>query len=228
MTEPELGRLGLEALTTLAAAFAGAWAAFKFEESRRSKEIIETRVGAGNRALYTLLNMFNVLKQYQKEVIDPCKPRGNLWLNMDATLPYGKGRISFNADELSFLLGVGQAATFTDVMLEEQRFDINIGLIERRSALLLEQAYTRLSEAGVRRGEPREIAEMEQILGQNIAQQLKYMTDSILQFTDQNVESLERMFKRLREALVLLYPKQKFIEVRFSSGEVPPAAGNVG
>ena len=186
------------------------------------------RAGAGNRALYTLFNMYNVLKQYQKEVIDPCKSRGHLWLNIDATLPYGKGRISFNADELSFLLEVGQANTFTDVMLEEQRFDINIGLIERRSVLLLEQAYPRLSDAGMHRGEQREIAEMKKILGENIVQQLRNMTDSILQFTGQNIESLERMFRRLRESLVLLYPERKFIEVRFSSGEVPPpVAGNV-
>jgi hypothetical protein len=161
--------------------------------------------------------MWNVLKQYQKEAIDPNKARGHLWLNLDATLPYGKGRISFNGDEVSFLVDVGQAATFTDVMLEEQRFDISIGLIERRSALLLEQAYPRLSDAGIRRGEQREIAEMEQILGESITQQLKNMTDSILQFTGENIVSLENMFRGPREVLMRLYPKHKFFEVKFDS-----------
>jgi hypothetical protein len=63
-----------------------------------------------------------------------------------------------------------------EVMLEEQRYETNIALIEQRSVLLLNHAFPLLSDAGVHRGENRPIAEIANILGENIVQQLKELT----------------------------------------------------
>ena len=58
-------------LSTLVAAFAGAWAAFRFESHRRQREETSRRVAAVNRALYTIYNMWNVLFQFDEECLKP-------------------------------------------------------------------------------------------------------------------------------------------------------------
>jgi hypothetical protein len=205
----------LNALTTLAAAFAGAWAAFRLENRRRRKETVNQQVGATNRALYTLFNMWNVLSQYQREVINEYRGKPDQWLNMVATTRREYGQLSFDAAELSFLLQTSDVNIFAEVMLEEQRCQTVIRLIDHRSSIVLGEVFPRLSNAGVRVGENRPRGEIETILGISIIHQLKELTKSITQLTGENIKSLEGTFDHLRAAALRIHPQQKFIKVDF-------------
>jgi len=94
----------LAAFVTLLATFVGAWVAFALERSRRRDEEEQRNVAAVNRALYTLLNFWNVLEQYRKDVIETHRGKPDAWLNM-AAAPFTKtGLANFEAGELIFLL----------------------------------------------------------------------------------------------------------------------------
>ena len=77
----------LEPITTLVAAFAGAWAAFLFESRKRKNEERERYRSSANQALATLSNMWNIMFQYHREVVQPVLGRDDAWLNMAATPP---------------------------------------------------------------------------------------------------------------------------------------------
>jgi hypothetical protein len=76
------GKEILSGAGTLVASFAGAWFAFRFARYQRERDKMDTDVAAGNRALFILTNMFNALRQHQKEVVDPYRNRHDAWLNL--------------------------------------------------------------------------------------------------------------------------------------------------
>src|SRR3569832_712067 len=78
-------------LATLVASFAGAWGAFLLENERRKREAEDRNIGAANRAIYTLFNLWNILEQYRKEVLEAYRGKPDAWLNVAAntTTPAG-------------------------------------------------------------------------------------------------------------------------------------------
>ena len=151
----------LDPLATLAAAFTGAWFAFYLERSHKAEEEVTRRVGAANRGLYTIFNLWNVQETFRKEVIEPHRSRMDAWFNMAATIPTQYGITSFEAGELSFLLGL-KSCVYTDLLLEEQRFALAMQLVKTRSEVIVQQAWRRLGEAGIAPLTP--MSEPEQLL----------------------------------------------------------------
>ncbi len=137
------------------------------------------------------------------------------WLNLVATKPAEFGFTRFEFKELSFLLQKGEATTFANVMLEEQRFHVVMGLIGQRSQLVLDEVFPRLSNADIRVGEQRPIADIEAILGISITHQLKEFTADIVSHVDEDVDSVKKTFVELRAAIQKIYPERKLVDVKF-------------
>jgi hypothetical protein len=206
--------------TTLAAAFAGAWAAFQLENRRRKREAVERHLSAVNRALYTVFNLWNILFQFQKEVIDPVRGKPDVWLNMSATLPSSYGLTSFQADELAFLLQTPHANTYSELLLEEQRFWVAIHQIELRSSIVLNQIFPRFSAAGVPVGAALTEPQIEGIIGIDVVHKLKQLTAGIIENVDENVKSLRTVHDALRNAITSVYPNKKVIRIGFEETKV--------
>jgi len=204
----------IEPVTTLIAAFAGAWFAFRFERKHKEAEEVRRRVGATNRALYTLYNLWNAMVQIRQEVINPYRGRIDAWLNLAATVPGRYERISFEAGELSFLLGIN-SPLYADLLLEEQRFNSAIQLLDVRTNIVLNEAWPRLARAGIGIGEQRDANEIERILGMDVTRKLKVMSDGLVKNVDENVKTITSVFGRLREAMKAAYPKERFLAVEF-------------
>lgn len=206
----------IDPITTLVAAFAGAWFAFLFERKHKQNEENARQIAAGNRALYTIFNLWNVQAQIKKEVIDPHRGRSDAWLNMAANFPSRYGLTVFEAGELSFLLGK-ESTLYSNLLLEEQRFDLAIQLVESRSRTILNEAWPRLAAAEVGIGDARESTEIEHIVGVDTTRKLKIFTEGIITNIDENLASLVKVHDELRKVLLELFPNQKFIKVEFSS-----------
>jgi hypothetical protein len=204
--------------SALAGTFVGAYSAFQLEQRQRLADAEDRRVGAANRALYTLKNMWNVLRQYQREHLDGQRDQPDLWLNLAATPPFGQsqGLVQFEAGELTFLLSRTHGNIFDKMLLQEQRFKVTLGLVDRRTALVFSEVFPRMERAQVHVGDQRPIAEIEAILGISLVHQLKQLTPGIVQFVDEDVAALRALFGELRAALVSLYPHQEFINVDFN------------
>lgn len=208
----------LAALGSLVASFAGAWAAFRFEGWRRKTEEEKKNVGAGNRAIYGVYGFWNVLEQYRKEALEPFRARpDDAWLNLAAhpTPPSATDR--FQTADLQFLLENGQPSIFAALMLEQQRFDLAMGLIAGRSRLILESVFPKMAAAGFAVGKSQDLADVERALGIDLCHQLQQMTGAIYQNVDEDLASLRNVYDDLRSALKTIYPKRKFIQIVFET-----------
>lgn len=212
----------LAALASLVASFAGAWAAFRFESQRKVAEEKKKNIGAGNRAIYGVYALWNVLEQFRKEVLEAYRGRPDAWLNLAAhpALPVATDR--FQTADLQFLLEQGQASIFAALMLEEQRFNLAIDLIRSRSDLVLNGVHPKMATAGFGVGQAQNQDAVEKALGIDLCHKLHQITAAIFQNVDEDLASLRSVYVDLRKALEALYPGQKFLQVIFEN-EAKPA-----
>ncbi|WP_332747900.1 hypothetical protein [Hydrogenophaga sp.] len=212
----------LAALVTLIASFAGAWAAFKFQAYEKNVVESDKAVGAGNRAIFTVYALWNVLEQFRKEVMDPYRGRPDAWLNLAAhpAAPVGDDR--FDMGGLQFLLERGQANVFAALMLEERRFNLAVDLIRSRSDLVLNTVFPRMAAAGFKVGQAQTLAAVEAALGEDISHKLKRITEAIYQNVDKDLASLRVLYVELRKALEELFPDRKFVQIIFDETPAQP------
>jgi hypothetical protein len=202
-------------LATLVAAFAGAWGAFLLENERHKREVEDRNIGAANRAIYTLFNLWNILEQYRKEVLELYRGKPDAWLKLAANPTVPTGEQTFQPGELQFLLQSSKAEVYAGLMLEEQRFAIALALIKARSLLVLDQVFPKMSAANVPVGQSLPEPEVEKILGIDLTHKLKQITAHIFKNVDEDLASLKVEHDRLHEAMKSLYPKRKILQVLF-------------
>jgi len=200
----------LVGLGTLVASFVGAWFAFQFANYQREREKVDQQIAAGNRALFTLTAMYNGLKQYQKEIIDPYRGKDDGWLNLHVTLPLNAD-LSFDMKDLSFVMETN-AVAFQHVFLEEQRFRMAAYMVEYHRRVLVSDAWPRLTAAGIGLDERRPLRDIEMALDPATIRQLKVITAGLITNVDDDVKSSMDVFKELRAALKSIYPDRKFID----------------
>ena len=150
---PELKDV-LAVLASLVASFAGAWAAFKFQAHEKKSAQTEREISSGNRAIFTVYALWNVLEQFRKEVMEPYRGRPDAWLNLAAHPAPPVSVERFQTNDLQFLLERENASVFVSLMLEEQRFNLAIDLIRSRSDLVLNAVFPKMGAAGFRVGQP--------------------------------------------------------------------------
>lgn len=204
-------------LSALLGTFVGAYTAFHFERREKQREVEEKNVGAINRGLYTIYRMWNLLRQYQRDHLEEVRDQPDRWLNLTSHPLTAHAQIQFEAGELSFLL-TSAGNVFANIMLEEQRFKLAVGLIEQRTKLMLTEVFPRMERANVGVGQQLVRAEVERIIGIGRIHQLRQFTDQVFEFVDTDVASLEATFAELRAEGERLYPKGKFIRVDFNPG----------
>lgn len=219
-----------DALAALMGAMVGAYFAFKLERVARKNEAVDGNVTEGNLALFNLCQMWNVLRQYQKDAIHDWRERPDAWLNMPVSLPDPGESLEFDTAKLAFLFHSSDANILNEVALQGRRFRYATALVARRNELLLAQVYPALSGAGIQLHASIEVSRIEEILGANLINQLKVLTNGIIENIDQDVKEMKDVYYRFGKTLVAQYPGKKFIKFSFDSETVsePPPASSVG
>lgn len=202
------------ALTALSASFAGAWFAFLFESRRRRKAEEATNARNGNRALYTIYDYWNAAKSYYDEILQPFEDKPDAWLNIPASTNRFMRPPSLHDVDLSFMLGTPQSTIYAEVYLQEHRYASMKDLIARRDRLLFQKVFPVLPR-GVQLEEEAAI----EAVGHDTVHIAQRMTEGIIRNTKQNIDSFVESYSNLRGALTELYPKHRFINVRFHLDE---------
>jgi hypothetical protein len=137
-------------LTTLVAAFAGSWAAFKFQQFQKNKEDTAENIAAGNRALIILLQQANTLKLFQIDFIEPFRGSPGKHFQIRPALPFQEDSLIFDIQSLEFLLSPEHQQVIMDLVLEENRYRETIKAINARSHHHFEVVQPKLARAGIR------------------------------------------------------------------------------
>lgn len=200
-----------QALTTLVAAFGGAWAAFSLHEAKEKEKREIMHRDAGNQALHTIFRMWNMLFDYKQKSVDPHRTSQAAWLNLDASPLNNAEKIAFDGGSLNFLLSSKYASIYSELFLEESHFHHLVALINTRSSLLMKVVWPMMGAGGLQKSQRTTEEEMLRLIGPDNTEILKSVTPEIINQTYQDINSLADMFLKLREALMEIYPSYMFI-----------------
>jgi hypothetical protein len=209
-------------LGTLLATLAGGLLTFGFVMLKAHRDRREAEIAGGTRALFTLMEMWNATKQHQKEFVDPYRDRRDAWLNLPIGPPLNPG-LTFDLKDLTFLMRKAPKV-LADVLMEGNRYRFATYLVEEHRRLAVQEVWPKLEAAGIKlSGAPRPEAELEETIGPAALQQMRVTTAAIITNFDQNVISAQAAFTALRTKLIELFPKVKFVNVKFDPDSKPAA-----
>jgi len=193
----------------LVSTFVGAALAFIFNAIRTDREREDKECIAGNLALVTLVEFLDRLLQYEHTYIKPVEGKKDAWF---AVRPGDLINIELKIDKnsLAFLL-VNYAMTWRAVVLEEMRFSVLTDVIKRRNKLMNENVWPKLEAEGIAHGASIETAKVEEILGPATTQELKSLTQFIVETCGHDINSITTCIANLRNVLLELYPDKEFV-----------------
>lgn len=207
---------------TLLATLVGGLITFGFVRFKARRDQQESETAGGTRALFTLMEMWNVTKQYQKEVVDPYRDRRDAWLNLHVGPPLNQW-LGFDMKDLTFLMQKAPKVLMS-ILLEGNRYRLATYLVEEHRRLAIEVAWPKLEAAGIRLGDPpRPEDEIQRIIGPATLKQMQVVTTAIITNFDENVQSLRAAFLSLRAELVQLFPKTRFVDFNFEPQQLAAA-----
>ncbi len=207
----------LNFLSSLVAVFVGAYAAFSLEKRRRKKEEDRKNIRTANMALYTISNLWNILTQYQKEVINPAQKTNLPWFNMRPIMSSHYGVTTFQINELGFLLDEDAKIVnvYSELLLEEQRFGVILKLIEKRCLLSSKEIGPALAQSGIQVGSQLTDDDFVRIVGIDVVEDLKQTTKDLIFNVEESLISLKKIHDKFRQAMLSIYPEEKFVVIQF-------------
>ena len=200
-------------LITLVAAFSGAWFAFLLNDRAKARETTRQQVAALNRAQFTLIRQINTLKNIQSQVIDPVRQHPGRHVAMRAFLQVRDEVPPLDLDGLSFLLETDDRNLVLEIMIESQRFNGAVQVLNERSLLHRERVQPLLDPAGIREGGRYSDSDFVRALGEPLCLTLKRVTDAAIDNVDQSVSSCEALSARFYEAMKKRFPKHVIIQM---------------
>lgn len=210
-----------ELLLALIGTFVGAYLAFALEKRDRARTEKNEKVAQGNLALFTLWQMWEVLNQYKKDIIDNAPKDSGQWLNMAATPHEQDHDLRFDPVKLYFLFEGKDLNILPQLVLEQRRFYNAIILINQRSDLMLKRIWPRLSDNGIQMS--RQVYEEQQIhdiIGPGLLAEAKLLAPSLINNITEDLFSFRETFHKLRTQLIEQFPNSTFRNVRFETEPV--------
>ena len=139
----------ISGLVTLIALYAGASYAFRLQNERAKKDIVEDQVAAENHAIYTLFDIWHVQKTYQEEIINPYRDKPLNWLNISPTPSGFHDPAKFDTKRLSFILSSDKPEIYSYLLQEEKQFKIMLAMDSARSKTIFQDLHSKMESLGI-------------------------------------------------------------------------------
>lgn len=198
-------------LITLAAAFSGAWYAFKLQNEKARKDAEARDVNAANNAIFELSRWYNKLHAFKTQFID--KERSNsmrhLYIMPAAGMALGKPKIDY--ESLSFIFKSSDPNILGTISLAEQEIASTIDVILQRSKMHIEVLQPAVEQVEKRLGPSFPPLELERELGDRNAQVLKMLTDYLIAGVDDSLAALRENIDKLKVETQSMYSEHAII-----------------
>lgn len=201
----------IPSLTTLLAAFLGAYFAFRFQNKKEEEKKYQKNIEAANRAIFTLTRIINELEVLKRQAIDPFRDRDDKFLSMQPFLVPNYDDIKFDIESLIFLLDTKSPNILGELVVEETRFHQAINTLNTRTELHRYQVQPKLEAAGLKQGGQYNMKDIERALGQRIFMQIQAATDDVIEHFDKTRKSSEELMDKFLQNLNKIIPQAKLI-----------------
>ncbi len=139
----KVSELIITVIVTGIAAWAGGAAAFRAERTTREINLRNKQISAANRAIFKLDQLFNLYLNLKESMVDPSRNDEHRFRTMGSPQPGMLPLITFNFDELSFLLdrpGEG-LKLLEELLVLEWKYQVLMITVDHRARFL--EAYVR-------------------------------------------------------------------------------------
>ncbi|MDB5860844.1 MAG: hypothetical protein JWQ76_4533 [Ramlibacter sp.] len=122
MDMAKIFELLISGLGGIAASFAGAYYAFRWNREREERNLLDAKVDACNKAVFILSEQLRVLTNFRDQNIAPVREHPGRHFVMGATLPIEALHLRLDAASLSFLFETSAAEVPPFLAIENARF----------------------------------------------------------------------------------------------------------
>lgn len=203
----------LPAITTLFAAYFGTSYAFELNAKQLEQESTDQKVLQGNKALFTLVRIFNQLLVFQRDFIEPHRRDPAAFINMPPTLTLDREEIVLDFDGLSFLLEFEDPNLLGELAVGVSKYTAGIDAINSRSNMHRDVLQPKLHAAGVREGMDIRIADIRRVLGELDFVVIEMATNQVIEHVDETINYLRDTAAKLTAALRNKYPRRKILKL---------------
>lgn len=220
----------LTGVVTLAAAFFGAWYAFRLNDNARKRLTLQDHVSAVNRALFVLGSHLNTLVSIQNQIIEPFRNDAAKFMSMRPAQPIGEDSPRVDLGSLEFLLETEYREMLMELQIEQESFDVTLQALNERSRLHLEVLQPRLASLGIAEYAEYREDELLEAIGRPLVLHMQRATDNAISSVDATLDSHTDLAERFHAAMKVLFPERKFIEFKpdFPSKTPMDSTGGAG
>lgn len=194
------------AIATLIAAFLGAGYAFKLQDNERKNRNIKSNVASGNKAIFSLVRMYNKLKNFEDQFLNQFKDDKIAFLQMQPTLQLLKYDAILDIDSLSYLLETEHRNILGEISACISKYQSAIDAINNRSQIHLNHVQPALEQAGFVEGNEFSLQQIKEMLGPRLYASITDGTDQVFDHTLHTLEELEKVSVDLTKALKVMFP----------------------
>lgn len=196
---------------TLVATFGGIFVAFALERRQRNREEVERQLSASRRAIFVLSDMWNVVVQFQKDIVEPNLNRDDAWLNMEVSNFASWKPMKFDCSSLAFILDTEYAQSFAELLMEERRFEDLFRTVAERDKIINQRVFPALG-AIMPVGAQIDNVRFAQLLGHHTEHQLRILTAGILRQSDDLSKSLPVAQNKFRDVIAKIHPERGLLK----------------
>lgn len=201
----------LPALTTLSAAFFGAYFAFHFQRDKEKEDLKKLNRVNGNIAIFNIALMTSNLKNIQQQIIDPVRNSPLRCLQMQPVLHIRNDDIELSIETLHFLLETDDRNLLGELAVEETRYQRALDAINKRSRYHVDEIQPLFERTKAVLDGNYTAEQIEAVLGRRLYRTIKNATEDAIELVDETIVSMKETADKLRISLKKQYPNEKVI-----------------
>lgn len=217
---------GPELFGVVVSTWIGAAAAFRLERFARNREKRTEQLSHGRRAQVSLLGQYEFLKNVRLHYLGPLENHSERWRLLSPMLFFSSPP-NVDVQALQYLLE-SEPELLHQLVIHDSVVATAAGVARERNTL-----YDRFKERYVELGEPLERKDIEQSIGPNITEGLKWLTDNLYYSVDRALVSVRANYQRLTRRLAVEFGEKRPLDEALLSeidakweAEVEEAAGS--
>ena len=193
-------------LVTLAAAFFGAWYAFKLHDNKDKRNRSERDVKAANRAIFEISRHCNRLATFRNQFLEDKRndPNRDYLILPVAGFSWDNPEIDY--DSLAFLFESSQPNLLTEISSVEQEILSAVDVIRRRSEFHVERLQPVIEQLEKQHGPSFPATLISPALGPKDSHVLRLLTDHNYSCVDSAISTMETVIERLSGEVRKIYP----------------------
>jgi hypothetical protein len=209
-------------IATLAAAFFGAFFAYKFNSDREEKKKNEVNLASANKAIFTVIRIFNYVHSYNNQFIRNGKSNPGFYITIRPSLSGFNKDWKIDYDSISFLIAKSKPEILIDLVELEELFDNFKEILATRNRMHVEEVHPLMESAGITDGAEVTMLDIDKVLGDRLSTMMKRITVSLIEETELLESKSEEVVHKLYDVMKDIFKVGNLIKMEKINKSINP------